>query len=323
MTSEHGVPGAERRRRPRCARPAADLPTAARLRRVERLDGVGRLELQPFSRLELSAQLLGILGSHPEITIADALFQRSGGNPFFAEELLAATADGNGHALPETLRDALMVRVETLSATTQQLLRVIAAAGRSVTHGLLAAVTSVEGDTFQGTCKVKLGPIALQYSGSGQFLERDAENFRMLLEANAESLKTSRDAGVSARAAARRARRSISPTAAAYRSLACSGGKVSSSSRNMRVARLRRSASDAVPTSSAAASLVGFVRADGTAGGGLEVLMDATLKGKAGRTVYEQSQDGRPIPNARQETTAPVAGKDVRLTIDIDPYSFL
>ena len=72
------------------------------------------------------------------------------------------------------------------------------------------------------------------------------------------------------------------------------------------------------PTSSAAASLVGFVRADGTAGGGLEVLMDATLKGKAGRTVYEQSQDGRPIPNARQETTAPVAGKDVRLTIDSD-----
>jgi cell division protein FtsI (penicillin-binding protein 3) len=72
------------------------------------------------------------------------------------------------------------------------------------------------------------------------------------------------------------------------------------------------------PTSSAAASLVGFVRADGTAGGGLEVLMDATLKGKAGRTVYEQSQDGRPIPNARQETRAPVAGRDVRLTIDSD-----
>jgi DNA-binding NarL/FixJ family response regulator len=114
------------------------------LANIERLDGVGRVEVQPFSRLELSAQLLGILGSHPESTVADALFQRSGGNPFFAEELLAATAEGNGHALPETLRDALMVRVETLSPTTQQLLRVIAAAGRSVTHGLLSAVTAVE-----------------------------------------------------------------------------------------------------------------------------------------------------------------------------------
>ena len=30
-----------------------------------------------------------------------------------------------------------------------------------------ATVTSVEGDSFQGSCKVKLGPIALVYNGSG------------------------------------------------------------------------------------------------------------------------------------------------------------
>jgi cell division protein FtsI (penicillin-binding protein 3) len=72
------------------------------------------------------------------------------------------------------------------------------------------------------------------------------------------------------------------------------------------------------PTSSAAASLVGFLQADGTAGGGLEVLMDSTLKGKAGKTIYEQSQDGRPIPNARSETFPAVPGRDVRLTIDSD-----
>jgi cell division protein FtsI (penicillin-binding protein 3) len=72
------------------------------------------------------------------------------------------------------------------------------------------------------------------------------------------------------------------------------------------------------PTSTAAASLVGFLQADGTAGAGLEVLMDSTLRGKAGKTIYEQSQDGRPIPNARQETIPPVPGKDVRLTIDSD-----
>jgi DNA-binding CsgD family transcriptional regulator/tetratricopeptide (TPR) repeat protein len=114
------------------------------LANAERLERVQRLEVAPFSRLELSAQLLGILGAHPDTAVAEALFERSGGNPFFAEELLAATADGNGHALPETLRDALMVRVETLSQETQQLLRVIAAAGRSVTHGLLASVTSLD-----------------------------------------------------------------------------------------------------------------------------------------------------------------------------------
>lgn len=30
-----------------------------------------------------------------------------------------------------------------------------------------AAVTSTEGDRFEGTCKVKLGPIALVYKGAG------------------------------------------------------------------------------------------------------------------------------------------------------------
>jgi uncharacterized protein len=58
-----------------------------------------------------------------------------------------------------------------------------------------AAVTSVEGDTFEGTCKVKLGPIALQYSGSGAFVERDAEAFRMLLQAKGRDKRGNGTAG--------------------------------------------------------------------------------------------------------------------------------
>ncbi|WP_241668473.1 peptidoglycan D,D-transpeptidase FtsI family protein [Pedococcus bigeumensis] len=72
------------------------------------------------------------------------------------------------------------------------------------------------------------------------------------------------------------------------------------------------------PTTTAASALVGFVQSDGTAGAGLEVLMDKVLKGKSGKTIFEQSQDGRPIPNARQETITPVPGREVQLTIDSD-----
>ncbi|HET6698442.1 MAG TPA: SRPBCC family protein [Nocardioidaceae bacterium] len=46
-----------------------------------------------------------------------------------------------------------------------------------------ATVTSVDGDDFQGTCKVKLGPIALTYSGSGTFVERDEAAYRFVIEA--------------------------------------------------------------------------------------------------------------------------------------------
>ncbi|HEU4511842.1 MAG TPA: SRPBCC family protein [Nocardioidaceae bacterium] len=46
-----------------------------------------------------------------------------------------------------------------------------------------AVVTSVEGDEFKGTVKVKLGPIALQYAGTGAFVSRDESAHRFVVEA--------------------------------------------------------------------------------------------------------------------------------------------
>ncbi len=47
-----------------------------------------------------------------------------------------------------------------------------------------AAITSVDGDDFSGIAKVKLGPISLQYTGTGTFTERDAEARRAVIEAS-------------------------------------------------------------------------------------------------------------------------------------------
>ncbi len=58
-----------------------------------------------------------------------------------------------------------------------------------------AAVTSVEGDDFKGTCKVKLGPIALTYSGSGTFLEKDEEAHRFVIEAKGKDKRGNGTAG--------------------------------------------------------------------------------------------------------------------------------
>ncbi|NLJ54282.1 MAG: SRPBCC family protein [Intrasporangiaceae bacterium] len=46
-----------------------------------------------------------------------------------------------------------------------------------------ATVTEVSDDSFKGTVKVKLGPIALQYAGSGEFLEHDEDAKRAVIEA--------------------------------------------------------------------------------------------------------------------------------------------
>lgn len=46
-----------------------------------------------------------------------------------------------------------------------------------------AALDSVEGDSFAGTVRLKLGPVVMRYVGSGAFVHRDAEQHRAELEA--------------------------------------------------------------------------------------------------------------------------------------------
>ena len=58
-----------------------------------------------------------------------------------------------------------------------------------------ATVTSVEGNRFEGTCKVKLGPIALLYTGSGQFVTRDDKAHRATIEATGKDKRGNGTAG--------------------------------------------------------------------------------------------------------------------------------
>ena len=58
-----------------------------------------------------------------------------------------------------------------------------------------ATVTSVEGDTFKGSCKVKLGPIALVYNGSGTFVEKDEVGHRFVVEAKGKDKRGNGTAG--------------------------------------------------------------------------------------------------------------------------------
>ncbi|MFN2318816.1 MAG: penicillin-binding transpeptidase domain-containing protein [Dermatophilaceae bacterium] len=70
------------------------------------------------------------------------------------------------------------------------------------------------------------------------------------------------------------------------------------------------------PQSTTAASLVGWVYADGRAGGGVETMLDETLAGVSGSAKYETSPNGRIIPNGRQVVEDAVHGRKVQLTIN-------
>ncbi|MFI5622075.1 SRPBCC family protein [Nocardioides sp. NPDC051685] len=61
-----------------------------------------------------------------------------------------------------------------------------------------AQVTSAEGDTFTGTVKVKLGPIAMVYAGSGTFVEKDESARRLVVEAKGRDKRGNGTAGANA-----------------------------------------------------------------------------------------------------------------------------
>src|SRR6266511_2858877 len=71
-------------------------PLRGFLAELERSGRVERLELGRLGRRELGELLAGILGEPPAPALVDEILARSEGNPFFAEELLAARVGGVG-----------------------------------------------------------------------------------------------------------------------------------------------------------------------------------------------------------------------------------
>ena len=121
----------------------ADYPAdllAGWLAEMRRLPGVCWLELLRFTRPELAAQLAGLRGGPVDSQVVTEVFDRSRGNPFFAEQLFAIGSGVGDLPLPGLLRDVLLAQVRQLSPGGQHLVQVAAVAGRWVCHNWLAAV---------------------------------------------------------------------------------------------------------------------------------------------------------------------------------------
>ncbi len=78
--------------------------------------GVVSIDVDPLSLAAVA------LLAEPHGVDADDLYRRTGGNPFFVTEVLAAA----GAAIPETLRDAVLARAARLSPGARELLETVA-----------------------------------------------------------------------------------------------------------------------------------------------------------------------------------------------------
>jgi DNA-binding CsgD family transcriptional regulator/tetratricopeptide (TPR) repeat protein len=118
-------------------------PLRALVSELIRCDPVETMALERLSREEVELLLEQIVGEVPPLALVDEVFARSGGNPFFAEELLATPTGGDGTQLPESLRDALLLRVEALPPESIDLLERLAVLGRPADDQLLGELSGI------------------------------------------------------------------------------------------------------------------------------------------------------------------------------------
>jgi DNA-binding CsgD family transcriptional regulator/tetratricopeptide (TPR) repeat protein len=132
---------------------------------LERLPHVTRLELEPLARDEVVAQLAAITGAPPDPDLVECIWDRSEGNPFYAEELLIA--EEACQLLPPSVREGTLARVSALPEEHQRVLRVAAAAGRRVSDHLLAELAGLPEDTFAAIVRDLVGASLLVVDDTG------------------------------------------------------------------------------------------------------------------------------------------------------------
>jgi len=134
-----------------------EIPRGHPLRRLRtdlrRAGRLAELPVEPLDPVATARVAAGVLGAAPGPTLRAALYDRTQGVPFFVEELAGALRqagrlvsgprgleleEGSSVPIPETLRDALRLRIEGLSDEGRAAVEAAAVVGTRVTLEVLA-----------------------------------------------------------------------------------------------------------------------------------------------------------------------------------------
>ena len=128
-------------------------------------DGAGfhEIRLDELRDEDVSALTMDLIGDHPSIrTISERIVERSGGNPFFAEELIRSLVDAGeldgrpgdyeamgqplAETLPATVQTVIGARIDRLRPADKEVLQIGATIGREFPLSVLAEVTKSTAD---------------------------------------------------------------------------------------------------------------------------------------------------------------------------------
>ena len=144
-------------------------PLRPTLAQWARLPSVDRVHLDPLRPDDLRALVRAL---HPA-PLAEpdmrSIVSRADGNAFFAEELVAASAQyADSQQLPWQLADLLLVRLDRLSDEAREVVQVAAVGGRRTTHDMLVSVLDLPGAALEAALREAVDAHILEPTPSGR-----------------------------------------------------------------------------------------------------------------------------------------------------------
>jgi DNA-binding CsgD family transcriptional regulator len=154
-------------------------PAAGLLARMERRHAVTHIRLDRLTSAQTAALLAAVTGAPAPMRAATALHHRTGGNPFFLEELLRALPGYDVEALveqplPWSLADVLRRQVDDLDPVSHRIVEAAAVLGQRIPFDLLAAVTATGEEELIAVLRDLVTRGVLVESGEDEFAFRHA-----------------------------------------------------------------------------------------------------------------------------------------------------
>jgi DNA-binding NarL/FixJ family response regulator len=154
-------------------------PVSHLLGRMERRHAPAHIRLDRLSTADTGALITAVTGRPAPYRTVAALHHRTGGNPFFLEELLRGRTaeDVEGLAdlpLPWTLAELLRAQVDQLGAGPRRIVEAAAVLGYRVPFDLLATVTGTPEDELIGALRELVERAVLVEDGEDEFSFRHA-----------------------------------------------------------------------------------------------------------------------------------------------------
>lgn len=155
-------------------------PVSELLPRLERRHAVTHVRLGRLSAVDVGAFLTAVYGRSPSYRVIDALHARTGGNPYFLEELLnAAGASAGGQlvepeqlvdlCLPWSLAELMRGQLDVLDPEERRIVEAAAVLGQRIEFDLLATVT--------GTSEEELITVLRSLVAAGLLVEAEHDVF--------------------------------------------------------------------------------------------------------------------------------------------------